>query len=194
METFSALLALCERNPPVTGGFPSKRPVTRSFDAFFDRRMKKRLNKQSRRRWFETSSRSLWRHCYGVLLWLGTERVYQNLFGLYHGCPWWRYQMETPPALLALCEGNSPVTGEFSHKGQWHRTLMYCLIRASINGRVNNREAGYLRGHLTQYDVNVMVFCYGWLPSKFTQITSWIPRQLYDYSRDSEVTLNNMSK
>ena len=28
METFSALLALCEGNPPVTGGFASQRPVT----------------------------------------------------------------------------------------------------------------------------------------------------------------------
>ena len=27
--------------------------------------------------------------------------------------PWWRYQMETVAALLALCVGNSPVTGEF---------------------------------------------------------------------------------
>ena len=34
METFSALLALCEGNPPVTGGFPLQRPVGRSF-AFF---------------------------------------------------------------------------------------------------------------------------------------------------------------
>ena len=32
METFSAILALCEGNPPVTGGFPSQRPVPRSFD------------------------------------------------------------------------------------------------------------------------------------------------------------------
>ena len=36
METFSALLALCVGNPAVTGGFPSQRPVTRSFDVFFD--------------------------------------------------------------------------------------------------------------------------------------------------------------
>ena len=36
METFSALLALGERNPPVTGEFPSQRPVTRSFDVLFD--------------------------------------------------------------------------------------------------------------------------------------------------------------
>ena len=31
----SALLALCEGNPPVTGAFPSQKPVTRSFDIFF---------------------------------------------------------------------------------------------------------------------------------------------------------------
>ena len=62
METFSALLALCERNPPLTGGFPSQRPVTQSFGVFFDLRMNKRLSKQSGRRWFEMPSCSLWRH------------------------------------------------------------------------------------------------------------------------------------
>ena len=36
MTTFSALLALCEGNPPVTGGFSSQRPVTWSFDVLFD--------------------------------------------------------------------------------------------------------------------------------------------------------------
>ena len=36
METFAALLTLCEGNPPVTDGFPSQRPETRGFDAFFD--------------------------------------------------------------------------------------------------------------------------------------------------------------
>ena len=45
-----------------TGDFPSQRPVTRSFDVFFDLRTSKRLSKQSRRWWFETPSRSLWRH------------------------------------------------------------------------------------------------------------------------------------
>ena len=36
METFSALLAICAGNSPVSGEFPAQRPVTRSFDAFFD--------------------------------------------------------------------------------------------------------------------------------------------------------------
>ena len=34
METFSALLAICAGNSPVTGEFPTQRPVTRSFDVF----------------------------------------------------------------------------------------------------------------------------------------------------------------
>ena len=36
METFSALLTLCVGNSPVTGEFPTQRPVTRSFDVFYD--------------------------------------------------------------------------------------------------------------------------------------------------------------
>ena len=51
-------------NPPVIGGFPSRRPVTRSFGVFFDLRLNTRLSKQSRRLWSETLSPSLWRHCY----------------------------------------------------------------------------------------------------------------------------------
>ena len=38
METFSVLLALCAGNSPVTDEFPAQRPVTRSFDVFFDLR------------------------------------------------------------------------------------------------------------------------------------------------------------
>ena len=49
--------------PAVTGGFPSQKPVTQSFDVFLDLRLNKRLSKQSGRWWFEMASRSLWRHC-----------------------------------------------------------------------------------------------------------------------------------
>ena len=42
--------------------FPTQRPVTRSFDVFFDLRLNKPLSKQSWGWWFETLSRSLWRH------------------------------------------------------------------------------------------------------------------------------------
>ena len=57
----------CEGNSLVTGEFPSQRPVTRSFDVFFDLCLNKRLSKQSRGWRFETPSRSLWRHCNVIL-------------------------------------------------------------------------------------------------------------------------------
>ena len=62
METFSALLAICAGNSPVIGEFPSQRPVTLSFDIFFDLRLNGRLSKQSWGWWFETLSHPLWRH------------------------------------------------------------------------------------------------------------------------------------
>ena len=43
------------------GEFPAQRPVTRSFDVFFD--LNKQLSKQSWGWWFETLWRPLWRHC-----------------------------------------------------------------------------------------------------------------------------------
>ena len=62
VEKFSALLAICVGNSPVTGEFPAQRPVTLSFDVFFDLRLNKRLSKQSGDWWIETPSRPLHRH------------------------------------------------------------------------------------------------------------------------------------
>ena len=76
--------------------------------------------------------------------------------GIYHWVnfgigSWWRLQMETFCALLAICAGNSP-----AHKGQWRRALMFSLMCVWINGGVNNREAGDLRHYRAHYDVSVM--------------------------------------
>ena len=62
METVSALLAICAGNSPVPGEFPAQRPVTQSYDVFFDLHPNKRLSKQWRGWWFETLSCPLWRH------------------------------------------------------------------------------------------------------------------------------------
>ena len=57
---------------PWCGDFTGHRwiPLTKASDTeiwcFFDLRLDKRLNKQSRRRWFHTPSCSLWRHCYAM--------------------------------------------------------------------------------------------------------------------------------
>ena len=57
------ILAICAGNSPVPGEFPAQRPVTRSFDVFFDLRPNKRLSKQPWGWWFGTLSCSIWRHC-----------------------------------------------------------------------------------------------------------------------------------
>ena len=62
--------------------FPSQRPVTRCFNDFFDLCLNKRLNKQSRRRWFETPSRSLCRHCNGKLWFCSSSGNYDGI--IYH--------------------------------------------------------------------------------------------------------------
>ena len=67
-EIIFALPTLCEGNPPVTGAFPSQRPVARSFDVFFDVRLNKRSSEQSRWRCFEMPWCSLWRHWYVKLV------------------------------------------------------------------------------------------------------------------------------
>ena len=101
-------------------------------------------------------------------------------YAIYPIYTWWRHQMETFSALLALCAGYSTVTGEFPTQRPVTRALMFSLIRAWINSWVNNREAGDLRRHLAHYDVNVtqppfccdLVGCLGnWIPSR---ITRWI--------------------
>ena len=58
MGTFS-----CYWNSPFTGEFPSQRPVTQSFDVFFDLCWNKGLSKQSRCWWFKMPSCSLWCYC-----------------------------------------------------------------------------------------------------------------------------------
>ena len=75
-----ALLALCARNSPVTGEFPSQRPVTRSFDVLLDLLLNKRLSKQPCGRWFETQSPSLWRHCNVTLVHDKSVHLHSNYY------------------------------------------------------------------------------------------------------------------
>ena len=72
--------------------------------------------------------------------------------------------METLSELLAICAGNSPVTGEFHAHSPVTRSLKFSLICAWINGWVNNRETGDLRRHRVHYAVTVMgIIKGGWM-------------------------------
>ena len=68
LEKNSALLALC-----------GQRPVRLRFYVFFDLHLNKRLCKQSRRRWFETPSRSLLHYCNGMFECI--RATYANAYG-----------------------------------------------------------------------------------------------------------------
>ena len=146
---------------------PPQRPVTWSFDIFFDLRVNKPLSKQSWGWGFEMLLRPLWSHSnaytsmHGLEWWTDyaiTRGLFWCLFPDWRSnkVTWWRHQMETFSALLALCVGNSPVTGEFPHKGQWREALIFSLICVWINRWVNNREAGDLRCYCAHYEVTVM--------------------------------------
>ena len=64
----------------------------------------------------------------------------------------WKHFLHYWPFVWGIHQSlvNSP------HKGQWCRALMFSLTCVWINDWVNNREAHYLRGHCTHYDITAM--------------------------------------
>ena len=54
---------------------------------------------------------------------------------------WWRHQMETFSAVLALCVANSPVIGEFPSQRPVTRSFDVSLTYTRTNAWVNNGEA-----------------------------------------------------
>ena len=82
---------------------------------------------------------------------------------------WWRHQIETFSALLAICAGNSPVPVNSPLKGQWRRAMMFPLISAWINGWVSNREAGDLKRNRTHYDVILIIHSFKPVMNQFTE-------------------------
>ena len=91
--------------------------------------------------------------------WLGSVSISGNLIISYHHEAWhdddikWKHFLRYWPFLRGI--HRSPVNSP--HKGQWREALMFSLIRARINGWVNNGEAGDLRRHRGHYDVIVTV-------------------------------------
>ena len=85
-------------------------------------------------------------------------RWYRGVFRL----TWWRHQVEAFSCYWPFVRGinRSPVNSP--HKGQWRGALMFSLIFAWINGRVNNHEAGDLGRHRAYYDVIIMYAFYRW--------------------------------
>ena len=106
---------------------------------------------------------------------------------------WWRHQMETFYALLAMCVcvcvcvggggggGGSPVNSP--HKGRWRGAEIFSLICASLNGWVDNREDCDLRRHRAHY--NIIVISY-----RFSMALRPLLSVLYIYSFRTGPLLN----
>ena len=85
-ENIFRVTCFCAGNSPVPGEFSAQRPVTRSFDVFFDLHLDKQLSKQCPGWWFETPSGSLWRQCNGLLAWWLEDRRRQHSW-YWHSSP-----------------------------------------------------------------------------------------------------------
>ena len=92
------------------GEFPTQRPVTRSFDVFFDMRPNKRLSKQSWGWWFETPSLSLWRH--------------RN--DLFRTRPQWVNESEHHVVLKWVLSGNIRTSFSTSRR-QWKKEIVWVV-------------------------------------------------------------------
>ena len=91
------------------------------------------------RKWNTDNFTELWiANEKSLVKWNPDRVVCRNLSPSYCVClrTWWRHQMETFSALLALCAGNSPT------KGQWTGGLMLSLICA-LNKRLNEPSRGW---------------------------------------------------
>ena len=85
----------------------------------------------------------------------------------------WRHQMETFSALLALCAGNSQVTGEFHSQRPVTRSFDVFFDLRLNKDWVNNREADDLRRHSVHHDVIVMWHGWDWLVSDERNVTAY---------------------
>ena len=165
METFSALLAICAGNSPVPGEFTAQRPVTRSFDVFFDLRLNKPLSKQWWGWWLETLSRPLWRHCNAVVLFCGggdatiscqwNHRIHLPIFsGLLQNRPL-PYPVYDIAQNHYSCNGLPIVEGcVFSVVRKWKIELlsMLCLVTDKTQQSVND-EYDFWEFHFSRWIV-----------------------------------------
>ena len=160
METFSVLLALCEGNPPVIGKFPLQRPVSRSYDIFFDLRLNKRLSKRSIHRWFEKPSRSLWRHC--------------NTYD----CKIYLCQIEVHPLCLALLYPSDVIYWYLCKFNCWHKLNVHVHNLLMILGP--HIKITHLKNILQQITDSVLYFI-GFIFNCVHGMTQTVFRNTADY-------------
>ena len=153
-NSFSALLAICAGNSPDPFGFPTQRPVTRSFDVFFDLCLNKRLSKQWWGWWFEMPPCPLWRHHNVNRGWwvksvVKTIDLPQSFESQQNLCVYTHDDIMTWkhfPHYSLFVNGIHWSLVESPTKGQWYGAMMFPVIMmTSSNGNIF-RFTGHLCG------------------------------------------------
>ena len=163
METFSALLVICAGNSPVTGGFPTQRPVAPRFDVFFDLRLSKRLSKQSWGWWFETPSRPLWRQCnveseanYNLVRFIESCLIYQT-------SNWCLSFLSRPTMKIRYFKLNCRIRWHFFVNVQRQQLLclIYCdiIIRMAIDCHGQVVQYLWTRHYSSNTDIKCVLCC-----------------------------------
>ena len=109
----------------VPGEFPAQRPVTRSFDVFFDLRLSKRLRKQSWGWWFEPPTWSLWRQCNDITV-ISSKRHRS----LYHTS---KKRRGTCVGCRMTCRGKLKLSSSIAINGQF--MLNTIALKSLVPGR-----------------------------------------------------------
>ena len=82
---------------------------------------------------------------------------------------WWRHQLETFSALLAICAGNSPVPGEFPAQRPVTRSFDV-FLDLRLNKRLSKQPWGWwfetpscsLRRHFNAEMLSYKLMCFSW--------------------------------
>ena len=146
METCSALPAHCAGNSPVTGVFPSHRPLMRSFDVFFDLRLNKWSSKQPRGWWFETPLCSLCPHC-NVYEWFFVSSIHNSWFLPRQWNNWWGKAYTTK--LCRYCKSQyaaiHPMMSRILRLTHWGRDKMDDILQTTFSNRFSWMKIDELR-------------------------------------------------
>ena len=154
METFSASQALCEGNPPVTGGFPHKGqwPSTVMFSL-----PEQTVGKQWRRRWFQVPSCSIWHQYYELHL-----TVFRDVWLLIH-------------ALDTLFCHQSPVSSIWLIL--YSILFWWCLVVTQI--WINSLAPGKSWCDFKNVIFNLALLI-GIFKSSYDNVLRWMPQDLTD--------------
>ena len=169
METFSALPAPCEGNPPVAGGFPSQNASDTELWCFLWSAPWINVGANN------SEASDLRRHrphydaivlkfilCWGLFHLICAHHVYRgpiNSEGFLNDMSkthddvikWKQFPRYWP---LVREIHRSPI--DSPHKCQWRGALMFSLICAWMHGWANNRDGDHLRRPRAHYDITVM--------------------------------------